>query len=245
MNGLIYTRYELLRTLRNRRYSVLALALPTVLYVLIAAPQRNTTNFEGTGISLPLYYMVGLASFGTMNAVLSSGVRIAAERAVGWNRQLRLTPLSVRAYFRAKVVTAYALALTSLLVMAIAGTALGVRLSAREWLEMVGLIAVGLVPFAVMGIAFGHVLSADSVGPAMGGGTALFALLGGTWFPVTGSGVFAQISRLLPSYWLVQASHVALGGSAWPSRGWLTVAAWAAAMAVVAGQAYRRDTRRA
>ena len=33
--------------------------------------------------------MVGLAAFGTMNAMLARGARIAAERAVGWNRQLR------------------------------------------------------------------------------------------------------------------------------------------------------------
>ena len=38
--------------------------------------------------------MVGLTAFGTMNAVLSTGARIAGERAVGWNRQLRITPLS-------------------------------------------------------------------------------------------------------------------------------------------------------
>ncbi len=49
--------------------------------------------------------MVGLASFGTMSAMLSCGARIAAERAVGWNRQLRITPLSPRAYFRVKVLT--------------------------------------------------------------------------------------------------------------------------------------------
>ena len=55
--------------------------------------------------------MVGLVSFGTMSAMLSCGARIAAERAVGWNRQLRITPLSPRAYFRAKVLTAYMMAL--------------------------------------------------------------------------------------------------------------------------------------
>ena len=51
--------------------------------------------------------MIGLAAFGTMAAILSSGTRIAGERAVGWNRQLRVTPLRTRDYFRAKVVTAY------------------------------------------------------------------------------------------------------------------------------------------
>ena len=42
--------------------------------------------------------MVGLAAFGAMNAVLGSGGRIVAERAVGWNRQLRPTPLSTRRF---------------------------------------------------------------------------------------------------------------------------------------------------
>ena len=54
--------------------------------------------------------MVGLAAFGAMNAMLSSGARIAGERAAGWNRQLRITPLPVSDYFRAKVVTGYMMA---------------------------------------------------------------------------------------------------------------------------------------
>ena len=58
--------------------------------------------------------MVGLAAFGTMNAMLSAGARIAGERAVGWNRQLRITPLSTRTYFRAKVLTGYLMAATTL-----------------------------------------------------------------------------------------------------------------------------------
>ena len=58
--------------------------------------------------------MVGLAAFGTMNAMLSAGARIAGERAVGWNRQLRITPLSTRTYFRAKVLTGYMMAAITL-----------------------------------------------------------------------------------------------------------------------------------
>ncbi len=61
--------------------------------------------------------MVGLAAFGDMNAMLSSGARIAAERSVGWNRQLRLTPLTTRAYFRAKVITSYAMALVTIAIL--------------------------------------------------------------------------------------------------------------------------------
>ena len=34
---------------------------------------------------------------------------------------------------------------------------------------MTGLILVGLIPFAGLGIFFGHMLTPDSIGPVMGG----------------------------------------------------------------------------
>jgi len=244
VSSAVYTRFELLRTFRNRRFFLLAFGFPLVLYFLIAAPNRHVESLAGTGISAPLYYMTGLAAFGTMSAMLSTGARIASERSVGWNRQLRITPLSTRTYFRAKVVTAYIVAVASLVLLYLSGAILGVRLSAHEWVQMTVLILVGLIPFAIMGIFFGHIVSADSIGPLMGGSTALFAFLGGTWFPIT-NGVLRRIAELLPSYWLVQASHVALGGGAWGARGWIVIAAWTVGLAILAARAWRRDTGRA
>lgn len=244
MSSLVYTRYELLRTLRNRRFFFLALAFPLILYFVVAGPNRHVQNLGHTGVSAPLYFMVGYAAFGTMSAMLSSGARIAAERAVGWNRQLRITPLSVRSYFRAKILTAYMMALLSLLALYLAGASLGVSLSAGEWLQMTGLIVVGLIPFAALGITLGHMLTPDSIGPALGGGIALLALLGGVWFPLPTSGFLHDLGQLLPSYWLVQASHVAYGGHAWSALGWIVIAAWTAVLSTLAARAYRRDTGR-
>jgi ABC-2 type transport system permease protein len=240
-----YTRYELLRTFRNRRFLIFSLGFPLVIYYLIAAPNRNESNLGGTGLSAPLYLMVGLAAFGTMNAMLSSGARIAAERAVGWNRQLRITPLTTRNYFRAKVLTGYAMALSSLLLLYAAGATLGVTMSASLWVKMTALILVGLIPFAALGILIGHAVNVDSIGPVVGGLTALLSIFGGAWFPISSSGALHDIAQLLPSYWLVQASHIAVGGSAWGAEGWLVMGAWTAVLAVLAGRAYRRDTQRA
>ncbi len=238
-----YLRFELLRTLRNRRFLVFSLGFPVVLYVLIAAPNRAETSLGGTGISVPLYFMVGLAAFGSMNAVLGAGARIAPERAAGWNRMLRLTPLTPRSYFRAKVLTAYATALSVILLLDVAGAALGVAMPAVDWIEMTALVLVGLIPFAALGILFGHLLGPDSIGPAMGGTVALLSILGGVWFPIT-SGVLFQIARVLPSYWLVQAAHVGVGGRGWGVTGWVVVAAWSVALAWAAREVYRRDTGR-
>ena len=179
-----------------------------------------------------------------MTAVMAGGARIAAERSVGWNRQLRITPLRTGAYFRAKVASGYGLAIVSFGLLYGAGMTLGVRLSAVEWLELTGLLLVGLVPFAAMGVLIGHVVSVDSMGPAMGGLTALFALLGGAWGPIASGGTLRHVVSLLPSFWLVQAGKVVLGGPAWPAKAWLVIAVWTVALVRLAALAYRRDTRR-
>jgi ABC-2 type transport system permease protein len=245
MNPAVYTLYELLRTIRNRRVTILSLAFPVVLYLAIAGPNRHITDFSGSGISAPLYFMVGLAAFGTMNAMLAGGGRIAADRAAGWNRQLRVTPLPPRAYLAAKVLCGYLLAFMSIASLFACGALLGVRLPAERWLAMTGLILIGLLPFAALGIALGHLLSADSIGPAVGGTVGLLALLGGTWFPINGHGLLHDLAHALPSYWLVQASHVGLGDRGWGLEGWLVMAAWTIGLTTLAIHVYRRDTKKA
>jgi ABC-2 type transport system permease protein len=82
------------------------------------------------------------------------------------------------------------------------------------------------------------------VGPAIGGTTALLALLGGVWFPVGSEGAMHAIAQALPSYWLVQAAQIGVGGSGWGVHGWLVVVAWGVIAAALARRAYRRDTGR-
>jgi ABC-2 type transport system permease protein len=251
MSSATYVKFELLRTIRSKRSFIFSLIFPLVMYFLLAGPNRNHHNFGGTKanpthIFAPQYYMLGLLAFGSMIAVMSAGGRIAAERQVGWNRQLRLTPLSSRAYFRAKILTGYLMAAVSVALLYASGIALGVRIPFDNWLRMTGLVFVALVPFAALGIALGHLLTIDSLGPAMGGITSLFAFLGGTWFPITGGGFFVGLCKVLPSFWLVRAGQIGLGGETdpWGPRGWLTIVAWALACAAFAMWAYRRDTAR-
>ncbi|HEY2167516.1 MAG TPA: ABC transporter permease [Jatrophihabitantaceae bacterium] len=251
MSAVTYGRFELLRVLRNRQGFIFSLIFPTIMYFILAAPNRHDHNFGGdakhpTGLFAPQYYMVGLLAFGAMVAVLSTGPRISAERVIGWNRQLRLTPLSTRSYLRVKVITGYLLAVISMALLYVLGISLGVRLSFGSWVEMTALILVALIPFAVLGIAAGHLLNDDAAGPALGGGVSLFALLGGSYFPITGSGVFVHICQLLPSFWLVQAGHIGLGAhKPWGVEAWAVLAVWSLVAALVAAWAYKRDTRRA
>jgi ABC-2 type transport system permease protein len=247
----VYTRFEMLRLLRNRQGMIFSIAFPVVMFFLLAVPNKDNHNFGGTaqhptGIFAPQYYMVSLLAFGGLVAVMSGGARIAAERTVGWNRLLRLTPLSARQYLSTKVLTGYLMAGISIVLLYAVGISFGVRLPFTSWLEMTALILVALIPFAALGIAFGHLLNDDAAGTALGVGASLFAFLGGAWFPITGSGGFVQFCKLLPSYWLVQAGHVGLGEShPWGIEGWVVIAVWTIGCAALAMWAYRRDTRRA
>jgi ABC-2 type transport system permease protein len=141
------------------------------------------------------------------------------------------------------VITGYGMAGLTLAALYAAGAVLGVRLTAHQWAQMTGLILIGLIPFAALGIVIGHLVTPDSIGPVMGGSTALLALLGGTWFPITG-GAMKTIGEALPSYWLVQAGHVGLGAKPWPTTGWVVIAVWTLGGVAAARFAYARDTTR-
>ena len=242
----VYLRYELLRLVRNKRFFVFSLGFPLALYLVIAGANKGKDlDLGGFTIKFPLYYMIAMAGYGAMIAAVAGGARIAAERTVAWNRQLRLTALSPRVYFRAKVLTAYLMSIVSIVLLYAAGLIYGVRLaSASRWIEMTGLIIVGLAPFIAMGILAGHLLTVDSIGPALGGGSAFFGFLGGQWTPLPDHGVLHHISQFVPSYWLTQASRTGLGSQAWGALGWSVVAGWTVAMTGLAVWAYRRDTGR-
>lgn len=246
-----YSKFELIRLFRNRQNLGFSVLIPVLMFFLIAVPNKNNHNFGGdrthhTGLFAPQYYMISLLAFGGLAAILSIGPRIAAERVIGWNRMLRLTPLTPGAYLRTKVLTGYASAGIAIVLLYVLGIAFDVRMGIGVWVELTVLVLVALVPYAGLGIGLGHLLNADAAGAATGIGASLFAFLGGAWFPITAGGL-QDFSKLLPSFWLTRAGNVGYVGvsNPWGVEGWIVVTAWSAAATAFAMWAYRRDTRRA
>src|SRR3984885_6449632 len=163
MSTVTHVRYELLRPIRNRRMLAFSLGLPLVLFYAVGSAQRHAHT---DGIAFPLYFMVGMAVYGALFAAVGPGARIALDRSRGWTRQLRITPLSVRVTFLGRVLTAYIVALPSLIVL---------------YLALTGWVLVGLAPIVLIGIILGHLLTSDALAPAVGGVVVFFALFGGAW----------------------------------------------------------------
>jgi ABC-2 type transport system permease protein len=235
-----YARYDVIKTFRNRRFFIFAVGIPLVLYVIFASANRST-HIEG--IPFPVYYLAGMASFGTMNAASSGGAVISLERSVGWTRQLRITPLPTWAYMVGKVIRGYVMVAITLVVLYAAGLIFfNVHFTVGGWLLMTGLILVGLLPFMALGILLGHLVTPDTMGPALGGLSALFAIFGGAFGPLATTGWFPHVAKVLPSYWIVQAGAAGLSHAAWPAEGWEVLAVWTVALGRLAMIAYRRDT---
>jgi ABC-2 type transport system permease protein len=239
--GFLYVRYEIRRTLRNRRSVVFSFVFPLILYLALTSANRNS---KLGGVPFPLYYMIAMAGFGALIAAISIGPRISVERQMGWTRQMRLTPLPTWYYFAAKILAGYMVACLTLIILYLAGLALGVQLSAFHWFVMTGLFLIGLLPFTILGVMIGHLLKPDSMGPVTGGVSTLFLLLGGGFGNIGGDGLLHKILELIPSYWLIRAGAVSLGGSPWTLEGWLVILLWSAAFALLARQVYLRDTAR-
>jgi ABC-2 type transport system permease protein len=242
MTSLTYVRLEVLRNFRIWQFVFFSVAWPLIVFFTVASVNRHVM-FDG--VSFPLYFMTGMAAMGTMIAVVSRGSLIAIERAIGWTRQMRLTPLRPATYLGAKVLCGYLAALVTIAAMCAAGSILGVRLSAGQWLTAIGLLLVGLIPLSVLGILFGHLLPQDALMPVVGGTTTMLAFLGGAYgFEVAKSGPVFQIVKALPSYWLVRAGKAASGGAGWPAEAWIVIAVWTLILVPVTVLVYRHDTGR-
>ena len=241
MINVTHLRYEVLRTLRNPAYLLLVIGLPLILFYAIGSANRNA---HADGTTFLLYFMTSMAVYGAMYAVVAPGSRTAQDRARGWTRQMRITPLRARSDVLAKVLCAYLVALPTLIVVYLAGISLGVRLSAGQWGEITGLILVGLAPLVAMGILFGYLIRPDTTAVVFGGSVVILALLGGEFGTFFNSGAMLDVVKLLPSYWLAQAGKAAILGVNWPLEAWVVVGAWTLGMILLATWAYRRMAAR-
>ncbi|MEU1848288.1 ABC transporter permease [Streptomyces sp. NPDC019990] len=246
MNSLI--KLELTRALRNRKFLFFSVIYPSVLFLIIAGNADRTTEVPGTGLTLPTYMMVSMASFGALTAVLmSNSERIAKEREGGWVRQLRLTALPGRGYVLAKTASAAVVSLPSIVVVFAVATAVkGVRLDPWQWLALTGAIWAGSLVFAALGVAIGYLADGDTVRPITMITYFGLSMLGGLWMPTTTfPGWLQDIARWLPTH-----AYAALGRAIEQSRAphVQDLAVLVVSFALFAGGAawlYRKDTLKA
>ena len=242
-----YTRYEMLRLVRNKRSFIFSLIFPLALFLVIGGSNKDARSTAARDDQLHhlLHGQHGQLR-GDDRGDLAAGRASPPNASVGWTRQLRITPLPVRTYFRTKVLTAYVMAFVSIALLYVAGLAYGVRLdSIGRWVGMTGAAAGRHA--AVRRPRDRRRSPADHRldGPGARRRHGVLRLPRRAVVPAPRPRRAARHRRVLPSYWLTQASHFGVGAPAWGVKGWTVVGVWSVAMTPFAAWAYRRDTDRA
>src|SRR4051794_15164334 len=89
---------ELRRMLRNRRNVVFTMIMPAVFFLIFGVNKAAREQTVGTDGNVSGYILVSMAVYAAMLATTAGGAVVSIERAAGWSRQLRLTPLRPAAY---------------------------------------------------------------------------------------------------------------------------------------------------
>lgn len=246
--SITYIRLESLRQLRNARAMVFTLAVPLVMLFAFGG------SFGAHGAVDPITKLpwlvvttIQMASYGAMMASLSQVYNIVNERSIGWNRQLRITPLSGAGYLVSKLVTAMATALLSIVVItAVAVLALHASLGFGQWVTMGVAVWLGVIPFALIAVLIGQFAKPEFAQPFFMAVFMGFSLLGGLWVPLQ---IFpkwvSSIGQIVPSYWLNRIGQMGAHQSGDMLTPAIVLASWALALGLVIVWRYRRDAARA
>ncbi|HUX71991.1 MAG TPA: ABC transporter permease [Cellulomonadaceae bacterium] len=240
--NLTFLSIELRRLLRNRRTVIFTLIMPPMFFLIFGTAGSYRTTSAGHG-NVTAYVMISMALYGAMLATTSGGAMVSVERAQGWSRQLRLTPLRPSVYIAIKVAVAMVLGLASVVVVYLVGLAEGAHADVSVWI-VTGLTAwLGSIVFAAFGLFMGYLLPAENVMQILGPVLAVLSFAGGLFVPL-GDGVFATIGKVTPLYGLAELVRAPLVGDGVTVTSVANVVLWAAVFGAGAVWRFRHDTAR-
>jgi ABC-2 type transport system permease protein len=239
-----FLRLELRRMVRNKRAVIFTLVFPSVFFLLFGTDSSYKTETAGAG-NTTAYIMVSMAVYGAMIATTSGGAMVATERALGWSRQLRLTPLQPVAYVAIKVAVAMTMGLASIIAVFVVGSLAGADLPLGR-LVLCGVLAwVCTLVFAAFGLFMGYLLPSENVMQILGPSLALLSFAGGLFVPLSSmSDVFGTIAEFTPAYGVGVLARSPFGEDGSLLLAVANIAVWATIF--VGGAAWRmsRDTQR-
>lgn len=248
--GRLPIRYVLLETrrqLRNVKAMVFTFAIPVVMLLVFGAAYGGQVD-PVTHLPFLVVTTLQMTAYGAMMAALSQAFSLVTERSIGWNRQLRVTPLSGWAFLVSKLVAAMAFSAVSVVVtFAIAILGMHASLDPARWAAAGLGIWAGVVPFALIAILVGQFAKPAYAQPLFMVVFMGLSILGGLWVPLSVMPAWmGSIAHLLPSYWLNRIGQMGAGatGSAGMTEPALVLVGWTVVLAAVIVWRYRRDAAR-
>jgi ABC-2 type transport system permease protein len=242
-----YVYLETKRQLRNVRAMVFTFAVPVIMLLVFGSAFGSQTD-PTTHLQYLVVTTLQMASYGAMMAALSQAFAIVNERSIGWNRQLRVTPLSGWGFMVSKVIAAMAFAAASIVITVLVATVgLHASLDPAHWFAAGFGIWCGVIPFALIAILIGQFAKPSFAQPLFMVVFMGLAILGGLWVPLSVMPDWmGSVAHLLPSYWLNRIGQMGAGatGASGMAEPAMVLAGWAVVLAAVIVWRYRRDATR-
>ncbi|WP_431330920.1 ABC transporter permease [Streptomyces sp. IPPR8] len=235
-----YVLLEVRRTLRAPGFVAGGVAVPVLMYLLFTNLGGGDAGGWRTGA------MVGMAAYGAVGSALNTGGGVAEDRAIGWLRQLRVTPMRPHQVVLGRTLTASVTVLPALTaVLAAGGLVNGVRLAPWQWASLALLLWLGSVPFTLLGLGNGYRLTGQTTGVVNMVANLGLAVLGGLWFPLA---LFPEwlrtVSAYTPANRFAELGTSVAAGHAPPPGGILVLTVWLPVFGTYALLSYRRTTGR-
>jgi ABC-2 type transport system permease protein len=238
-------KLEVRRLTRNRRTVIISIVSPVAFFLLFGLNKSYDSEPYGHG-NVAAFVMISLALYGAVLATTFGGAMVSIERAQGWSRQLRLTPLSPVAYIVLKILTALVLGLCSVTAVYVAGILTHKpSMPVGLWIATGFSVWIGSLLFAAFGLFLGYLLPAENVLQLIGLILALLSFAGGLFIPISQFAHGVQdIAKWTPLYGLNQLVHTPLLGNGVDWTWVVNVLAWLIIFAGGAIWRMRRDTGR-
>jgi ABC-2 type transport system permease protein len=202
-------KYEFLKNLRLRVYTISVITFPLMFYVLFGLVLNAKEMIGGTGV--PTYLIATYGTFGVMGASLfGTASGLASDRGLGWLQVKRASPMPPFAYFAAKVVLSMIFSAVVVSLLLLLGILFGgVRLPFVEMARLLGTLVAGSLPFSAMGLAIGYFAGPNSAPAAINLIYLPLSFCSGLWVPYMFlPKLVREIALALPPYHL---SQLALG----------------------------------
>lgn len=205
-------KYEFLKSLRLRVYTLSVISFPLMFYVLFGLVLNSKESIGGTGV--PTYLIATYGTFGVMGASLfGTASGLAADRGLGWLQVKRASPMPPFAYFFAKVVLSMIFSAAVVALLLVLGIIFGgVRLSVLETAKLIATLLAGSLPFSAMGLAIGYFAGPNSAPAVINLFYLPLSFCSGLWVPYMFLPKFVrQIALGLPPYHLAQLALGTVG----------------------------------
>ena len=190
--------------------------------------------------------MISIALYGAVSATATGGAMVSIERASGWSRQLRVTPLSATAYIVIKMLTSLVLAAGAVFAVYLVGAVTNkVSMPADLWVITGLCVWIGSLLFAAFGLFVGYLLPSENVMQVIGLALTLCCFAGGLFIPLSQSSPgLRAFAKFTPVYGLNQLVHYPLAGGNFEWDWILNLVVWLAIFAGGAAWRLRSDTAR-